>query len=123
MRMRLERIPEEDDEVDPALGDAGPDLLVAAQGAAQVEIHLEPQLGFEQVAGRARGEQLVALERAAIVASPLQEIVLAIVVGDESDALSLVHRDAAGQHDLLLGTTGRMLANAKAPVQEAGARG
>jgi hypothetical protein len=42
--MRLERIPEEDDEVDPALDDGGAHLLVAAERATHEAADAEAQV-------------------------------------------------------------------------------
>src|SRR3989442_1748801 len=60
VRMGLERIPEEDDELDPAFGDSRADLLVAAERAAEKQADLEAELGFEQGSRGPRGVQLVA---------------------------------------------------------------
>jgi hypothetical protein len=51
--MRLERIPEEDHEVEPPLGDRGADLLIAAERSAQERRDRNVQLTREARAGRA----------------------------------------------------------------------
>jgi hypothetical protein len=57
--MRLERIPEEDQHVDLAIGDPGADLLVAAERAAAQAGHRQPEFGHEEVTGRASRAQVV----------------------------------------------------------------
>ena len=42
----LKQIPEEDQEVNPLLGNRGSDLLVAAQWSAEEAIHLEAELAL-----------------------------------------------------------------------------
>ncbi len=59
MRLRLERIPEKDQEIDLAIDDHRANLLVTAQRAALQLMHLEPQLALQYLAGRACGVQLV----------------------------------------------------------------
>ena len=54
VRLRFERIPEEDEKIDLAIGDLGADLLIAAQGPALELGDLEAQLLFQDFAGRAR---------------------------------------------------------------------
>src|SRR5262249_28795123 len=98
VRVRLERVPEEDHEADPALGDARSHLLVAAQGSAQEAVHGEPQLRLEPRAGRPGGVELVARQRAAVEARPVQQVELAVVVSDERDALALTHWERGRRH-------------------------
>ena len=64
VRLRLERVPEEDHEVDAPLGDRRADLLVAAERAAEEARDRQAELARDQPAGRAGGEQLVLLESA-----------------------------------------------------------
>jgi hypothetical protein len=59
MRMWLQRIPEEHQQIDLALGDTGADLLVTAVRAAPEAGDRQPEL-LQEVAGRGRREQLVA---------------------------------------------------------------
>ena len=59
VRVRLERVPEEDHEVDAPFGDRGADLLVAAERAAEEAVHLQAELVGEQRAGGAGRVQLV----------------------------------------------------------------
>ena len=56
MRMRLQRIPQEHQQIDLALGDAGADLLVAAAGAAPEAGDRQPELLLQEAAGRGRRE-------------------------------------------------------------------
>src|SRR5919202_2499118 len=84
--LRLERVPEENEAVDAALGDARADLLVAAQRPALKALHLEVELLLEQAAGGPRREQLVLGQQVAVEARPLEELALLAVVRDERDA-------------------------------------
>ena len=59
VRVRLERVPEEDHEVDPALGDRRTHLLIAAERAAQEAVDVQAELVREQPAGRSGGVELV----------------------------------------------------------------
>jgi len=59
MRVRLEWIPEEDQQLDLALRDLGADLLVASQRPALQLVDGKSDLFFEQLASRAGGKQLV----------------------------------------------------------------
>ena len=53
VRLRLERVPEEDQKVYLTLDDLGADLLVAAEGAALEPLDRELQLLLESRPGRA----------------------------------------------------------------------
>src|SRR5690606_3642592 len=93
-----QRVPEEDHEVDAPLDDRGANLLVAAQWAAPEARHLQVELAAQQLAGRAGGEEQVPAQRAAVVVRPLEQFRLAVVVGNEDDALGRTHRGAAALH-------------------------
>lgn len=88
VRVRLERIPEEDDEVDPPFDNARADLLIAAERAAQKAGDLQSELLTEQSPCRSRRVELVARERVAIEPRPREQRGLAVVVGDERNPLS-----------------------------------
>ena len=91
MGLGLERVPEEDDEIDGAFRDLGADLLVPAKRAAlelddgRLEGFLEKNAGS---AGSAGGEQLMLSEKAAVEARPLEKVLFLVVVGDERDSLA-----------------------------------
>ena len=57
--LRLERVPEEDEEVDVARGDHRAELLVAAERPALQLDDPDPELVLEQRAGRPRRDQVV----------------------------------------------------------------
>src|SRR5687768_17919337 len=103
MRVRVERIPEKDHEVDATLGDAGAHLLIAAQRATEESGDVEIELGAQNFAGRARGKELVTGECPSVVARPLEQVVLAIVVGDEGDALHVVHANRSSSSGAAVG--------------------
>jgi hypothetical protein len=89
--LRLERVPEEDHDVEPPLRHAGADLLVAAHRTAQEPVDVQAELGGDQAAGGAGAVELVPRERAAVEARPVQEVELAVVVRDQRDALAMLH--------------------------------
>src|SRR4051794_8702211 len=91
VRLRLERIPEEDHEIDAAFGNARPDLLVAAERAREESRDLEIELTGEERAGGTGAEQVVTRECAPVVTRPFEEVDLAIVVRNEGEALARVH--------------------------------
>src|SRR5262249_49611741 len=101
MRLRLERIPEKDHEIDSALDDRRPDLLVAAQRTAEEPGNRKPDLARQERAGGAGRIQLVSAERATVVARPLHEIGLAVIVRDEGDTLPRRHRNGGGHSGYL----------------------
>ena len=85
MGLRLQGIPEEDQGVDRAFGDTGPDLLVAAKRAAQEQVDrtLEPLL--QDPARGARGVDPVASQQVTVVSGPVGELHFHVVVGHERD--------------------------------------
>src|SRR5258708_1434299 len=91
MRVRLEWIPEEDQQLDLALRDLGADLLVASQRPALQLVDGKSDLFLKQLASRAGGKQLVLCQDVPIEACPLQEILLLIIMRHEGDAFLLSH--------------------------------
>src|SRR5260221_3031854 len=89
VRVRLQWVPEENEEIDLTLGDLRPDLLIAAQWSALQLVDVDSQLMFEQLATGSGGVQNVLSEQLSIIGCPLQEILLLVVVRDEGDALLL----------------------------------
>ena len=85
VRMRLQRVPQEDQDVDLALGEAGADLLVAAVGAAPEAGNGQAKLLGQQMAGRGGCEQVVSVEEIEVVLGPLQHVPFLIVVRDQGD--------------------------------------
>ncbi len=83
VRLRLRRIPEEDQQVQLALRDHGSDLLVATKRAAQKLAYCESELRLEQGSGGPRREQIVSAKDAAVESSPLEQTPLLIVMGDQ----------------------------------------
>ena len=72
--MRLERLPEEDHEIDPALNDRRTDLLIATQRAAQKPCDVEAQFARQQRAGRTGGKQRMLGQCVAVVSRPVSEV-------------------------------------------------
>ena len=87
MRLGLERVPEEDQHVDHAVGDHGADLEIAAQRPRLELLHGEVQIPDEQQSGRTCGNEVVRLEHASVVPGPFDQVLFLVVVGDEPDAL------------------------------------
>jgi drug/metabolite transporter (DMT)-like permease len=100
VRLRLQGIPEEDQEVDPPLGDRGADLLIAAERTAEEPVHFKTKLTREQRTGRPGRVQLVGRQRVAIEPGPFEHFRFAIVVRDQRDALPARHQF----HDLTHGS-------------------
>jgi hypothetical protein len=92
VRMRLERIREKDDEINSSLDDRGADLLIATERSAGEASDIETELGREDRARRAGREEIVVQKNASVAANPVEEIVLAVIVSDQSDVLSGVHQ-------------------------------
>jgi hypothetical protein len=84
--MRLERIPEEDQHVDLAIGAPGADLLVAAERAAAQAGHRQPEFGHEEVTGRASRAQVVPGEQPPVEPGPLREVALLVVMRDQGNS-------------------------------------
>src|SRR6267378_1211594 len=110
MRMRLKRIRKKDDEVNSLFHDCRADLLIPTEGLACEHRDVEAQLGADYGARRSTREQIVVYETAAIATNPIEEIVPAVVVRDQGNALPGIHqqqtatehvtpgRDVASQH-------------------------
>ena len=77
--------PEEDQQVDVPLGDPRADLLVAAEQAGLETGHPDVELVGQHAPGRAGGEQVVPGEHVPVVARPLQQTLLLVVVRDQRD--------------------------------------
>jgi hypothetical protein len=85
VRLRLQRIPEEDQQVDVSLGDPRADLLVAAERAALEAGDIEAKLVGEHPPGRVSGEQAMPGERPLVVACPRAQVFLFVVVRYQGD--------------------------------------
>lgn len=80
MRLGLERVPEEDREVDSTFHDPRTGLLIAAERAAKESHDLQLKFRREQGASGAGCIQLVRGERVAVVARLIDEVQLAVVM-------------------------------------------
>ena len=67
---------------------AAPDLLIATQRTGEEPVHRQRQLVGNHRPGRAGAKQVVARERIAVEARPLEHVRLLVVVGDQHDLLS-----------------------------------
>ena len=91
VRMRLQRIPEKDQDIDAAFGDPGADLLIAPQRAALKLVDIGLKLLLQEVAGRLCRVQLMLKQEPFVEQRPLQQVGFLVVVGHERDSLSLLH--------------------------------
>src|SRR5262245_50999515 len=96
--MRRERVPEKNDEVDPAFGDAGANLLIAAERTASEPRHAQAGFFGDQATGCSGAVELVAAQRAAIVFRPLEDVLLEVVMRDKGDAFTGGHPDNTMRH-------------------------
>src|ERR1700730_9587000 len=92
MRMRLEGIREKNDKINSLFHNRRANLLIPTEGLAGECCDVEAQLGAEYGASRSCREQVVVDETAAVAANPIEEIVLAVVVRDQSNALPGIHQ-------------------------------
>ena len=100
VRLGLHGVPEEDENVDPAVRDHRAELLVAAEGPRFQPDHgvheglaCEDllQLLLHQAARRPRADELVVQEHFPVPAHPFDEVPLAVVVRDKRDVLRDLH--------------------------------
>jgi hypothetical protein len=83
VRLRLEGVPEEDEGVEAALGDPSADLEVSTQRARAQPLHVQPEVAVQPQPRGPRRDQLALDEQLQVVGRPLQQVVLAMVVGDQ----------------------------------------
>src|SRR5437867_8464153 len=84
----LERIPEEHQEVDLAVGDECAKLLIAAKRSAAELLHWDVELFLEERSGRSGGDEIVGRKEPQVEPGPGNEVWLLVVVCDEPDPLS-----------------------------------
>lgn len=78
--LRLERIPEEYEQIDVAFGEHRADLRVAAEGTGEQTLDGKAGDFGDALAGRSGREELAAFQRFAVKSGPLAESILAFVV-------------------------------------------
>jgi hypothetical protein len=98
MRLWFEWIPEEDEDVDEAIGDPTAELLVATKWAATKSLHGESRMFIHEPTGRPRADQDVLRQFRAVVGGPREQLIFHVVVGDECDSLGRGGFD--GGHDV-----------------------
>src|SRR6267143_3056479 len=98
MRLRFERIPEKDQEIDFTLDDLGPYLLISPQGAALELGDVEAKLLLQNGTGRTGRIDLVVSKEIAIEARPFYQVVLLVVVSNQRDLLVWFHRELLVGH-------------------------
>ena len=86
MRVLVQRIDHEHDRVDVALDDPVRDLDIAADRAGLETFNLEPDFSSEQLAGRARGDELALGQLIAIERGECHQVSLLAVVGDDRES-------------------------------------
>lgn len=89
MRLRLERIPEENQQVNRAIGDVGPYLDIPSEWPAFLQRDGQPRGIGEHFPGGSCGEQDMLVERTAIEFYPGKQVWLAGIMGDQGNALLL----------------------------------
>ena len=89
VRLGLQGIPEEDDNVDLPFGDFCADLLIAAERARKVTFDLQPRCLGNEFGRRARTAKVESGKRFLIGDRPLDDFVFLVVVRDERDGLFL----------------------------------
>ena len=92
MGLWFKRVPEEDEQVDFTLGDLRAHLLIAPQWTTHQGLDGDTELAAKTSTGRSGGEEGVLGEHGLIVAGPRDEVCLAIVMRDEHDSTSGLHR-------------------------------
>jgi hypothetical protein len=124
VRLHLERIPEEDQQIELTLSDHRPDLLVAAEWPALQFVDAHPQLTLEERPGGPGGIQVMLSQERTVVSRPFQEILLLVVVRDQGDPFLLLHvaRFPSDVIAPILGTAPRHRARKSPPDQYSLAR-
>ena len=87
MRLWFEWIPEEDEDVDEAIGDPSAKLLVTSKRAAPKSLDSETCVFIHEPAGRPRADENVLRQFRAVVGGPCEQLIFHVVVGDERDPL------------------------------------
>ena len=85
MRLRFERIGEEDDEIDFSVHDARADLLVAAERSAVEAADRKSGLFRDHFCGGSGSAEEVMLENGLVGETPIDDFRLFVVVCDERD--------------------------------------
>ncbi len=86
VRLRLERVPEKHQQIDPPFGDPCADLLIATERSAHGALHRQAQALIEQHPGGAGRDQLMPFQAWALALGPAQQMLLAVIMGDQRDA-------------------------------------
>ena len=107
MRVRLHRIPEEDNDIHFSLGNERPELLVAAEGPGfQFDdrvFELPPvaqlfQQGFlDEFPRCSRAGELMVENDLSVPPRPFHEVFLTVIVGNEGNSFRMAH----GLHSIL----------------------
>ena len=101
VRMRLEGIPEENQDINLALADLCPDLLVTAQRAAENTGDGNGKLGLDLSASCSCRDNPVTVQCFSVVLCPSQQVLLLIVVSHDRDGLLSRHSDNSIFHERL----------------------
>src|SRR6516162_759253 len=87
MRLGLQGIPEEDQEVDLPFHDLAADLLVAPERTALQGHDVEPQRLAKETARRSSCVELMSRQQLPVEPRPLQELLLLVVVCNQRETL------------------------------------
>ncbi len=88
MRLRLERVPEEQHDIDLPLGDPGSELLVTSERPTLEPRHGKAELLVDQPSRRAGAVEIVPSEDGHVVPRSPEQIRLLVVVCDQRDPTS-----------------------------------
>ena len=93
VRLRLERVPEEEQAVEVAFGDFRADLLVAAEWSAFELQDRQAKLVLDERARCAGGGKMMMFKHGEMFAHPIKHFAFAVVVRNECDALLRRNRE------------------------------
>lgn len=100
--MRLQRIPEENENVDVAFANLRPDLLITAQRPALHSFHWKVQLLMKQCSRSPSCDECVPCKGFAIELGPGQQILLLVVMRHDGNRFLFGHRHRVVVHGHLL---------------------
>ena len=86
--LRLQRVPEEDNAIEPAFGDSRAHLLVAAERSAEKAMDGQVERLGHEPTGRARRVQLVVAKDMTVRQRPVEHLPLAVIMGNEGESLA-----------------------------------
>ena len=98
MRLRLQRVPEEDQKIDFVVDDLRADLLIAAQRAALEIIDFQAQLLFQSYARPPGGVDFMVGEQIVVEFGPFQQVALLFIMRYQGNLLIRNHDNLLVRH-------------------------